>query len=79
MDEQIISWHTDFDTAQNLMIHTFTERVKVITNIVTGTIKVLRDGEVINTIENFKLVKYQSLIVEIAKDAFKMETFKTED
>ena len=78
MNEQVISWRTDFNTAQNLMIHTFTDRVKVVSDIKTGTVKVLKDGGVINTIENFKLIKYESLLVEIAKDAIQLESFKTE-
>lgn len=78
MQETVISWKTDFDTAQNLMIHTFTDRVKVVSNIKTGTVKVLKDGEVVNTIENFKLLKYQTLLVEIAKDALQLESFKTD-
>lgn len=78
MQETIISWKTDFDTAQNLMIHTFTDRVKVVSNIETGTVKVLKDGGVVNTIENFKLLKYQTLLVEIAKDALQLESFKTD-
>ena len=78
MQETVISWKTDFDTAQNLMIHTFTDRVKVVSNIKTGTVKVLKDGGVVNTIENFKLLKYQTLLVEIAKDALQLESFKTD-
>lgn len=33
MSKNIFSWETTFNTADNLMIHTFSDRVKVVSNI----------------------------------------------
>jgi hypothetical protein len=41
------SWTTEFKTSENLMIHTFSDRVRVVSNIKTGSVKVMRDETVI--------------------------------
>lgn len=71
-------WETTFNTTENLMIHTFTDRVKVVSDIKTGTVKVLKDGEVINTAENPAIVEYEKFLLKVAEDADKLASFKSE-
>lgn len=72
------SWETTFNTAENLMIHTFTDRIKVVSNIKTGAVKVLKDGEVINTTENPAVAEYETFLAKVAEDAHQLDQFKTE-
>lgn len=76
--EKNYTWETTFNTAENLMIHTFTDRVKVVSNIKTGVVKVLKDGEVINTAENPAIVEYEKFLLKVAEDAKKLAAFKSE-
>lgn len=76
--EKKYSWETTFETADNLMIHTFTDRVKVVSNIKTGSVKVLKDGEVINTVENPAITEYERFLLKIAEDADKLKSFRSE-
>jgi hypothetical protein len=76
--EKNYTWGTTFNTAENLMIHTFTDRVKVVSNIKTGVVKVLKDGEVINTTENPVIVEYEKFLLKVADDANKLAAFKSE-
>lgn len=76
--EKNYSWETTFETADNLMIHTFTDRVKVVSNIKTGSVKVLKDGEVINTVENPAITEYERFLLKIAEDADKLKSFRSE-
>lgn len=76
--EKNYTWETTFNTAENLMIHTFTDRVKVVSNIKTGVVKVLKDGEVINTTENPVIVEYEKFLLKVADDANKLAAFKSE-
>lgn len=72
-------WTTEFRTSENLMIHTFTDRIKVVSNIKTGAVKVLKDGEVIRTTENPAIADYERLLSQVAEDANKLERFKAEE
>ena len=76
MEKTGYSWETTFETSKGLMIHTFTDRVKVVSNIQTGTVKVLKDGEVINNIENPAITEYDKFLLQVAKDANELEKFK---
>lgn len=76
--EKNYSWETTFETADNLMIHTFTDRVKVVSNIKTGSVKVLKDGEVINIVENPAITEYERFLLKIAEDADKLKSFRSE-
>lgn len=76
--EKNYSWETTFETADNLMIRTFTDRVKVVSNIKTGSVKVLKDGEVINTVENPAITEYERFLLKIAEDADKLKSFRSE-
>lgn len=78
MDKQNYSWETTFDTANDLMIHTFTDRVKVIASLKTGVAKVLRDGDIINTIENPAISDYERMLSKVAIDAHALEAFNSE-
>lgn len=76
--EKNYSWETTFETAENLMIHTFTDRVKVVSNIKTGNVKVLKDGEVINSVNNPAITEYERFLKQVAEDANKLKEFATE-
>lgn len=69
MANENFTWETTFETAKDLMIHTMTNRVCVVSNIKTGVVKVLRDGDVIDTIENPLISEYEKFLLRIAKSA----------
>ena len=75
MDTVKYNWETEFITADNLMIHTFSDRVKVVTNIHTGEIKTLRDGKVIDRRNDMPISEYERFLLKIAKDADKLKDF----
>lgn len=68
-------WETEFDTAKDLMIHTFSDRIKVVTNIKTGEVKTLRDGEVIDRLQDMPISDYEKFLLRIAADADKLKEF----
>ncbi len=70
-----LNWETEFITAENLMIHTFSDRVKVVTNIITGEIKTMRDDEVIDRRNDMPISDYERFLLGIAKDANKLKDF----
>lgn len=76
MEEVNYNWSTVFDTANNLMIHTFSERVEVTSNIKTGEIKVIKDGSVVQNLSNPAIASYESFLLNVAKDAQKLESFE---
>ncbi len=78
MNNENLSWETTFNTAENLMVHTFSERVKVVSNIKTGLVKVLKDGEVINSVNNPAQTEYERFLKQVAEDANKLKEFATE-
>lgn len=71
------NWETEFDTAKDLMIHTFSDRIKVVTNIKTGEVNILRDGEVIDRLQDMPISDYEKLLLRIAVDADKLKEFNT--
>lgn len=75
MDTVKHKWETEFITAHDLMIHTFSDRVKVVTNIHTGEIKTLRDGKVIDRRNDMPISEYERFLLMIAKDANKLKDF----
>lgn len=77
MNNENLSWETTFKTAENLMVHTFSERVKVVSNIKTGLVKVLKDGEVINSVNNPAITEYERFLKQVAEDANKLKEFAT--
>lgn len=78
MNNENLSWETTFNTAENLMVHTFSERVKVVSNIKTGLVKVIKDGEVINSVNNPAITEYERFLKQVAEDANKLKEFATE-
>lgn len=75
MSKENLSWETTFNTADNLMMHTFSDRVKVISNIKTGLVKVLKDGNVINSVNNPAVTEYEKFLKQVAEDANKLNEF----
>lgn len=71
-------WDTAFNTSENLMIHVFSDRVKVASNIKTGAVRVLKDGEVINIIEDPTIDDYEKLLISVFEDARQLEKFRIE-
>lgn len=69
------NWETEFDTAKDLMMHTFSDRIKVVANIKTGEVKTLRDGEVIDRLQNMPISDYEKFLLRIAADADKLKEF----
>nr|DAM94532.1 MAG TPA: hypothetical protein [Caudoviricetes sp.] len=78
MSKENLSWETTFNTAENLMIHTFSDRIKVVSNIETGLSKILRDGNVINSVNNPAITEYEKFLKQVAEDANKLKEFSTE-
>ncbi len=78
MSKVIFSWETTFNTAENLMIHTFSDRVKVVSNIKTGLVRILKDGEVINSVNNSAITEYEKFLKQMAEDANKLSEFSAE-
>lgn len=76
MEEVKYNWSTVFDTANNMMIHTFSERVEVTSNIKTGEIKVIKDGNVVQNLSNPAIAAYENFLLQVAKDAQKLESFE---
>lgn len=70
-------WETEFDTAKDLMIHTFSDRIKVVTNIKTGEVKTLRDGVVIDRLQDRPILDYEKFLLRVAADADKLKEFST--
>lgn len=69
------NWTTEFITSQNLMVHTFSDRVQVVTNIHTGEIRIFRDNEVIDRRTDMPISEYERFLLKIAKDADKLKDF----
>lgn len=69
------NWETEFVTKDNQMIHTFSDRVKVVTSLKEGTVKVLKDGNVIRSLEGMYISDYEKLLLEVAKDTKTLSSF----
>jgi hypothetical protein len=79
MEATNYNWSTEFITAENLMIHTFSDRVKVVTNIKTGEVKTFRDDEEIDRRNDMPISEYERFLLMIAKDATKLQGFTNYD
>ena len=73
MKDETFNWNTEFDTANDLMIHTFSNRVKVCCNIKTGEAKTLRDGEVISRRDDMLMSEYEQFLIRTAEEAAKLQ------
>lgn len=79
METKKLSWETTFETSNDLMIHTFSDRVKVVSNIKTGIVKVFRDGDVITTVENPAISEYEKFLSKVAIDAHTLDGLNSSD
>lgn len=61
------------------MIHTFSDRVKVVTNIQTGEAKTFRDNEEIDRRSDMPISEYERFLLMIAKDATTLQGFANYD
>lgn len=75
MNSKAYSWETKFVTADDLMIHTFSERVKVVANIKSGAIKVFKDDQVIIERSDIQISEYEKFLLRIAEDAETLKQF----
>lgn len=69
------NWTTVFDTANSLMVHTFSDRIKVITNLKNGDVKVFRDDEIVNEVNNPSVTAYEEFLLQVAKNAEELGRF----
>ncbi len=79
MDTVKYNWETEFRTADYLMVHTFSDRVQVATNIKTGEIKTLRDGKVIDRRNDLIISEYEKFLLKIAEDSDKLKGFSNDN
>lgn len=73
------NWETRFETAKNLIVHTFTDRVQVEANLKNGEVLVLIDGHIVNTYHNMPMKEYECLLLcveEFANQLKRRELFK---
>lgn len=75
MSKNIFSWETIFNTADNLMICTFSDRVKVVSNIKTGLVKVPKDGNMVNSVNDPSITELGKFMKQVAEDANKLNEF----
>lgn len=73
----VFNWKTEFNTSELLMIHTFSERVKVVTDLKNQTISYLKDGDLIDKFDcaEITLEEYENYLIEIAKCAETIKSF----
>jgi hypothetical protein len=69
------TWTTVFDTTNGLMIHAFSDRIKVITNLQNCDIKVFRDDEVVKEVNNPSVPAYEEFLLQVAKNAEELGQF----
>jgi hypothetical protein len=55
-------FETTFTTATNKMFHKFSDRVSVLTDLSTGTVKLIEDKKIIREYKNVSLDKYDMII-----------------
>ena len=73
------SWNTEFKTAENQMVHTFSDRVQVITSLKMGTVKVFKDGGVVQELEGMYISDYEKLLLKVAEDAETLKSFSNDE
>ena len=66
-------WETQFDTANDLMTHTISEHVQVVSNIKKGEVHVQVNGETIKTYNNMPVKKYEATLLAVEAKAKKLE------
>ena len=68
------NWETEFRTTDDLMVHTFSDRVQVVTNIKTGEIKTLIDRR-----NDLVISEYATFLLKIAEDYDKLKGFSNDN
>ena len=66
------SWDTQFDTANNTMTHTFSERVQVVSYIKTGVVAMLVDGNTKCERNGFKVDTYEEWLLDVERYAYQL-------
>lgn len=70
------NWNTSFDTANNLMIHSFGANIKVVTNLKTKEVKVYKNEDVTRTLDcEMSCTAYSNFLLSVAKDTQRLEEF----
>lgn len=67
------NWDTQFETAQNTMTHTMTDRVQVVSNIKNGEILVKVDGNTVNAYYNTPVKEYEALLLSVEEYAYQLQ------
>lgn len=73
MGKKTYSWDTQYETAKSLMVHTFTDRVQVESNLKNGEVLVLVDGHTVNTYHNMPVREYEALLLGVEEYAHKLQ------
>ena len=63
------TWTTEFDTANNLMIQTFSNHIILTVNIKTNKVVLTKDGEVVNNFhfeKEYTIGRYHQFIINVA-------------
>lgn len=68
-------WETEFITAENMAVYTFSGRVKVTSCLKTGMVKVIKDGVVIRELEGREISDFEKLLLEVGQDAKILKSF----
>lgn len=71
--EPTYNWDTQFDTAKNLMTHTFSNRVQAVANIKNGEVLVKVDGNTVNAYYGMPVKEYEALLLGMEQYAYKLE------
>lgn len=66
-------WETQFDTANNVMTHTFSKNVQVVSNIKNGEVLVQVNGKTIEMYNNMPVKKYEATLLAVEAKAKKLE------
>lgn len=69
-------WETEFITAENMAVYTFSDRVKVTSCLKTGMVKVIKDGIVIRELEGREISDFEKLLLEVGQDAKTLKSFE---
>lgn len=61
-NQMTYEFQTTFQTGYNLMRHDFSNRVSVLTNIATGKVQIVSDGELIKEYDDVSLDRYDMIL-----------------
>lgn len=69
MGKKKYNWDTKFETAKSLMVHTFSDRVKVVANLKKSEVLVMVDGHTVNTYYNMPVKEYEYFLLGVEEYA----------